>query len=464
MSEYIEYVLWELKNSLGLVFIAGIMALSALSISYFVYKKKYNGENAFPWRKVFLWLIFTAYLSIVLYATFLRHAGGYREWNLHLFRAWREAWNDFSAKNWANVLLNIAMFIPLGFLLPLLFKKLRKWYLSIPVGLGLSLAIELLQLSFSRGICDIDDLFANTLGTFIGFFAFMAVHSLSVEKGRRMRAFVTYGFITIAPIIAIVTIFATYHLKEYGNLPNAAAYTNNTNGIQWTLNCDLATETNSASVYRTQALTEKDCDALANELAALIGDEVAMTSYYQEMAYYNLYRGILKVFYYDGSFEISVSDHNQTQWPVTSREDIIKALAYFPIEIPKSAEFRSEGDGWYSFTCDKVISGSVMLDGTLRCRFSADGLIRQIDNHLVWYTYYKDTPVISPQDAYSLLRKGKFNDGGFLEYQKPTDIYVTSCSMDYAIDTKGFYQPVYLFTVTSNDGNYESVIMIPAIK
>ena len=342
-----------------------------------------------------------------------------------MFRAWREAWNDFSAKNWANILLNIALFIPMGFLLPSLAKKMRRWYLTIPAAFGLSLAIELLQLAFSRGICDVDDLFANTLGSFVGFFAFMALHSLFTEKEKRLRSFTTYGFTTMLPVIAIAAIFAAYQLKEYGNLPNAAAYTNNTDGIQWTLNCDLSTVENSASVYRTQALTKKDCNALADELAALVGEEVAMASYYQEMAYYNLTKGILKIFYYDGSFEISISDHNQTQWPVVSREDIVKALERFPVVIPASAKFRAEEDV---------------------------------------YAHYKDTPVISPQDAYSLLRKGKFNDGGFLEYQKPTDIYVTDCSMDYAIDTKGFNQPVYLFTVTSNDGNYENVIMIPAMK
>ena len=146
MSEFLRYVLYELKNSLVLVLLAGVLAAAGLAVAFFIHKKKYKGQRKFPWGKVFLWLMFFGYLLIVVYATTLRWSGFFhREWNFHLFRAWREAWNNYSVKNWANVLLNIAMFAPLGFMLPLMSKKYRKWYVTIPTGFGASLAIELLQ-------------------------------------------------------------------------------------------------------------------------------------------------------------------------------------------------------------------------------------------------------------------------------------------------------------------------------
>lgn len=146
MSEFLRYVLYELKNSLVLVLLAGVLAAAGLAVAFFIHKKKYKGQRKFPWGKVFLWLMFFGYLLIVVYATMLRWSGFFhREWNFHLFRAWREAWNNYSVKNWANVLLNIAMFAPLGFMLPLMSKKYRKWYVTIPTGFGASLAIELLQ-------------------------------------------------------------------------------------------------------------------------------------------------------------------------------------------------------------------------------------------------------------------------------------------------------------------------------
>ena len=164
-----------------LVPLAGIAALAVLGITYFVHMRKFKGEKKFPWAKAFLWLMFVGYMTIVVYATILRGSGGYREWNLHLFRAWREAWNNFSTKNWGNVLLNVAMFGPLGFLLPLLSQKFRKWYLTIPTGCGTSLLIELIQLTMGRGICDVDDLFCNTLGAVIGYFVVMTILSIFNE-------------------------------------------------------------------------------------------------------------------------------------------------------------------------------------------------------------------------------------------------------------------------------------------
>ena len=124
MSEFLEYVLYLLQKSLILVLLACIFAGAVLGVIYLVHKLKYKGEQKFPWGKALLWMLFLGYMIIVLYATLLRWDGLFgRELNLHLFRAWREAWNNFSTKNWANVLLNIAMFGPLGFLLPMMEKS-----------------------------------------------------------------------------------------------------------------------------------------------------------------------------------------------------------------------------------------------------------------------------------------------------------------------------------------------------
>ena len=243
MSEFLRYVLYELKNSIVLVLLAGIAAAAVTAAAYFVHKRKYKGEKKFPWGRVLLWLVFLGYGCVVLYATLLRWTGfPHREWNLHLFRAWREAWNNFSTKNWANVLLNVAMFGPLGFLLPLMGKKFRRWYVTVPVGFGISLAIELLQLAMGRGICDVDDLFCNGLGALMGYLAVMTVLSLCNGKGKRIRPTLVYGSLFLITVMAIGSIFVGYELKEYGNLPNAAAYTNHTGDTVWELACELPAE------------------------------------------------------------------------------------------------------------------------------------------------------------------------------------------------------------------------------
>lgn len=470
MYEYIEYVLWELQRSFTLVFLAGIAAVAVLAAAYLIHKRKYKGKKKFPWGKALLWLMFVGYIAIVVSATILRGTGGYREWNLHLFRAWREAWNNYSVKNWANVLLNVAMFAPLGFLLPLLGKKFRKWYLTIPAGFAVSLGIELLQLAIGRGICDVDDLFANTLGALIGYFVIMTVLAFFREKGKRLRTGLVYGCLSLASIMAICSIFIVYELKEYGNLPMAAAYTNNTGGTQWTLDCELPVLEAELPVYKTQTRSIEECDAFADEFKKIVGTEYTTISYYQEAAYYMDQSGdengthFLFVSYLDPSYEYSYGIGDNPVWADGDRETIEAALSHLPVFIPEYAEFTVEGDGWHSFTADQHIDGAVMVDGVLRCRYAEDGTIRELENDLLSYTYHDVVAVISPEEACERLRAGKFYDTGFFENKAPTAVTIISCVLEYEIDTKGFYQPVYYFEVASSDGSYADRIMIPAMK
>lgn len=64
--------------------------------------------------------------------------------------------------------LNVLMFVPLGFLVPFIWKNYRKIYKTVLLGGGLSLLIELSQLITNRKT-DVNDLIANTIGVLIGY-------------------------------------------------------------------------------------------------------------------------------------------------------------------------------------------------------------------------------------------------------------------------------------------------------
>ena len=468
MNDYLRYVLYELENSLRLVMLAGILAITVITIVYLVFKKEHGKEKKFPWGKIVLSLILAGYLMIVIYATLLRVQGTFiRVYNLHLFRAWREAWNNFSVLNWANVLLNVALFVPLGGLLPLLWKKCRKWYVTLPIGFGLSLAIELVQLAFCLGSCDVDDLFTNTLGAVIGYFCIMAFLSLFNEKGHKARPCLTYGCMALIPILAIGSIFIGYHVKTYGNLAKVPSYTKNTKGVSWTLACELPSGNDTAAVYRTQTRSKTQCDTFAKELAQSMNMTVDLATYYQECAYYNLQNptGILSVNYYDDSYEFMIGTAlAELTWIETDRKTIEDALANFPVDIPDAAEFHYDGDGWHSFTVNQYIDGSLMYDGTLRVKYASDGNVYSVKDYLCDYANYGDVAILSPEEAYNQLKAGRFYDGEQFEHIQPTAITVTQCVLDYQIDTKGFYQPVYIFFLESPDGTYGYHVTIPAMK
>lgn len=68
-----------------------------------------------------------------------------------------------------NLLGNILAFSPLGFLLPIIFLQCKEFKNIFWISLGTSLLIEILQLVFYLGSCDIDDLILNIFGSLLGF-------------------------------------------------------------------------------------------------------------------------------------------------------------------------------------------------------------------------------------------------------------------------------------------------------
>lgn len=81
-----------------------------------------------------------------------------------------------------NLLGNIFAFSPLGFFLPLLFKRYEKLKNVFLISFIASLFIELLQLVCYLGSSDIDDLILNVLGSIIGFGVYILFRSFYKSK------------------------------------------------------------------------------------------------------------------------------------------------------------------------------------------------------------------------------------------------------------------------------------------
>lgn len=68
-----------------------------------------------------------------------------------------------------NLVGNVVMFIPLGFYVPYLGKKLRKFFPAMAVILLLILTIEAVQYVTYLGSCDVDDVILNMAGALFGY-------------------------------------------------------------------------------------------------------------------------------------------------------------------------------------------------------------------------------------------------------------------------------------------------------
>jgi glycopeptide antibiotics resistance protein len=80
---------------------------------------------------------------------------------------------------------NVVLFVPLGFLLPLLAPRLDRFWRTVGTGFVVSSAIELAQVAFP-GVrrADVNDVLMNTLGAAAGYL----LYRLAVRARERRRA------------------------------------------------------------------------------------------------------------------------------------------------------------------------------------------------------------------------------------------------------------------------------------
>ena len=204
MHDFVSYLFYLLQRGMRFAVPAALICGLILAVCYAVCRKK---GRRFPWGKAVCALLLVGWAAVTVFVTLLRsepNEFAARQCNLQLFLAWREAYQRFTLQIWLNVLLNIALFVPLGVLLPLLWKPFRKWYAAPGAGFGVSLLIELTQLFTGSGMCDVDDLFTNTLGAMLGWCAALLVLALHQKSRTWPRYCALPGFTTFLMFFSIL--------------------------------------------------------------------------------------------------------------------------------------------------------------------------------------------------------------------------------------------------------------------
>lgn len=82
-----------------------------------------------------------------------------------------------------NSILNVALFVPLGCFLPILWSRFRKLAPVVFFGFGLSVMIEVLQMLTYRA-SDVNDLITNVLGTAVGYLLMKPFFMRFPENGK----------------------------------------------------------------------------------------------------------------------------------------------------------------------------------------------------------------------------------------------------------------------------------------
>lgn len=184
--------------------------------------EKSHNKNIFEYIIYFILFI---YIIVLLKIILFKYSGPieilkghgikFRTLNLIPFKMWVDLINTCKTMStlWAiaNSFGNLIVFIPLGYLLPLIFRKKGNMALVSTITFLFSLTLESLQYILAIGSADIDDIILNTLGGIIGYLIYKGIRNiLKTEKK-----------VYIATIIlAVLFCFSGFLIakEEFGNL------------------------------------------------------------------------------------------------------------------------------------------------------------------------------------------------------------------------------------------------------
>ena len=130
---------------------------------------------------------FLLYIAALIYFLFFSESygrAGFAEREYHYnvvpFREIKRFWIYVT-----NLLGNVVGFVPFGFMLPLIVRRARGFFLITLLGFALSLFVEVVQLITKVGCFDVDDLILNTLGAAVGYILFAVCHLIDDQTRRK---------------------------------------------------------------------------------------------------------------------------------------------------------------------------------------------------------------------------------------------------------------------------------------
>lgn len=263
--------------------------------------------------------------------------------------------------------------------------------------------------------------------------------------------------------------FCGYQKQELGNLSIECISPYSKDSFVIVSDEEYRSNSEAAMVYQTNTLTVEETEEVARTFFENLGttlDESRNDIYEDTAVYwaedsYNMWIDYKGGTYHMTDFDTSFPEESGEQpQPVAdaTEEEILKALSEYGINIPAGASFVNISDGEYRITVERVEANGIIYDGALTCDYYDNGKFADIRNDIKKFEVYKEFEIRSEQDAYHQILEGKF----VCAISLGEKFEIGQVTLDYMLDTKGFYQPIYMFEVSVS--GEEQRILIPAIK
>lgn len=455
----------------------GIVVFLLLASAYLIYKKVFHGKRTITKMQAVCTVLLCCWLLLVFGLTSLSRGANYTgEINIDFFSGYISAWNHWSISELQLIIFNMLMFAPLGFLLPLLWKKAEKVRVTLAVSLGLTILIEVVQLLTGTGIFELDDLFHNSIGSLFGYFCIMAILTPIREKTIR---FVPIAKVLLIPCVVSLTlgaVFFVYDQQPYGNVDILPAVKQDMSVVQIATELKPSDKDTSVSIYKNGYAEDKDyIQGIQSGLAEL--EKVTFSGVTRREDENYVYTGTdangnefqMNFFFRRGQWSYTTFAENVAGLTGETAQQYRNRYETWMNEnklLPDNAVFSIQNNNtlrWDAAPKQDISAGDkAFQNGSVMMQFDENGMLADLSYQISWNEYVTTEDIISPKEAYAQVEDGNFEQ--YVPFQQGDVLHIEECELTYIYDTKGFYQPVYQFSGYINSTENPWVCQIPALK
>ena len=425
MQTFLRYF----NSALPLLGVALILGAAAYFIALAALKRR--GARLSDARK--LWLFVSAvYVFSLVMLLVVRGEGfsleGMGWYSLDLFHEYRSLARSFTANAFINILMNILIFLPFGFLFALPFGESKRRWLVLPLGLMATLAVELIQFAARSGIADVDDIFNNSLGVLCGFALARAALNIRAKRGGRAALCALAALVFLSPPFVAWGVSAASPYGVSGYQTGGRAPLTDEISFSDEARAFLEAAPESYAYYSTPGGTLDDARECASAFFARFGTAIETEDLYDDMAYFRDGPRYVSYHYAGPVVEYCASGEVEP-----TEEGLRALLADWGLELPESAVFEEPGRESYRFSLapEAGRGGAVEID--------PHGSAIRLTYSIFELRPAGEAAMLAPDEIEALLRRGAY--AGWLEDpDAPQEIL--SAALEYELDSKGVYRPL----------------------
>ena len=454
--------------------IGGVGFVFLFVSGYLIYKKVLHGKKELTKVQITSAFFLCCWGILVIGLTALSRGSNFTgSLNIDFLSGYISAWNNWSISELQLILFNMLMFTPLGFLLPLLWRKAEKLWVSLAISFAATASLETFQFLTGTGIFELDDLFHNLIGSLFGYFCIMAILTPIHEKSFRFAPIAKVLLIPCAVSLTLGAVFYAYDHQPYGNMSILPAVKQDMSAVQIVTEWEPLEQSGTAPVYRNKyaedsAYIQKVKTGLADlenltfskstrredENVGYTGTDANGTSF--QMLF----------FFRTGEWNYTTFAESTSQLTEETAQKLriryenwMKELGLLPDEVQFSVQ---NGDTLrWDVISDKGVPAGVeaFQQGSVMIQFDETGSLSSFTYLINWNEYAATEDIISERQAFEQIKSGNFEQ--YIPFESGDTLYIDQCKFTYLYDTKGFYQPVYEFSGYINDRENLWVARIP---